>query len=134
MNWVERNRDHIEKIRAYVLGFQNTRPALFEWFQGGKDPLFPWAPESDRGTALLLFFCALYQNIGPEKLIRMLAALAKEYGTDLFRLNKLPFAELQAHLRRYQELEKGLETWLLWEKAPGILRTPARTMSSDEMT
>jgi hypothetical protein len=116
---VERNRDHIAKIRLYVSGFQKSEPPVFAWFQGGREPLFPWAPGSDRGTALLLCFCALYQNISPEKLIHFLAFLWREYGTDLFRLNKLPFEDLRKRVRARPELEN----WALAEKAPGILRS-----------
>gem|GEM_PF-1387203 len=119
MTWVERNTDQIEKIRAYVSGFRDFRPFPFEYFQGGTTPLFPLTPQSDRGTALLLCFCALYQNIRDEKLMRVLAYLWKEYDTDFFRLNKLPFGELQARIARLTDLEG----WELWTKVPGILRS-----------
>jgi hypothetical protein len=119
LTWVERNRDQIEKIRSYVSGFQNARPPVFEWFKGGADPLFPYTPESDRGTALLLFFCALYQNIRDEKLARVLAYLWKEYDVDLFRLSKLPFEDLQTRIQRLTDLDD----WVLWPKVPGILRS-----------
>jgi hypothetical protein len=119
LTWVERNKDHIENIRAYVLGFQNVRPPVFRWFQGGEEPLFPWAPQSDRGTAMLLFYCALYQNIREEKLVRFLAYLWKEYDKDVFRLNKAPFADLQQRVQRLTDLGD----WVLWSKAPGILRS-----------
>lgn len=119
MTWVERNRQHIENIRAYVAGFRSVRPSPFEYFQGGSTPLFPLAPESDRGTAMLLFFCALYQNIREEKLMRVLAFLWKEYDRDLFRLNKLPFGDLQARLQRLTDLAD----WEIWPKVPGILRS-----------
>jgi len=119
LTWVERNRDHIEKIRTYVLGFQNIRPPVLEWFAGGREPLFPYAPESDRGTAILLCFCALYQGIPAEKLIHLLAHLHEEYGKDFFRLSKLPFDELQARM----EARKELKQWDILEKAPGVLRS-----------
>src|SRR5690606_30307838 len=119
LTWVERNTDQIEKIRAYVSGFRDFRPFPFEYFQGGTTPLFPLTPQSDRGTALLLCFCALYQNIRDEKLMRVLAYLWKEYDTDFFRLNKLPFGELQARIARLTDLEG----WELWTKVPGILRS-----------
>jgi hypothetical protein len=119
LTWVERNREQIENIRAYVLGFQNVRPPVFRWFQGGAEPVFPWAPQSDRGTAMLLFFCALYQNIREEKLIRFLAYLWKEYDKDVFRLNKVPFAELQERVQRLTDLSD----WVLWSKVPGVLRS-----------
>ncbi len=116
---MERNRDHIEKIRCYVLGFRNARPPVFDWLQGGREPLFPWTPESDRGTAFLLCYCALCQNIGPEKLVRLLAYLWQEYGDDFFRLNKLSFEELQARIGKHP----GLQEWVLLPKAPGVLRS-----------
>jgi hypothetical protein len=119
LTWVERNRGQIEKIRTYIAGFGNSRPPVFEWFQGGREPLFPLEPQSDRGTALLLCFCALHQNIRPEKLIRVLAYLWKEYDVDFFRLSKLPFDELQARMRRLTDLDD----WVLWPKVPGILRS-----------
>jgi hypothetical protein len=119
LTWVERNRDHIEKIRAYVSDFRSARPPVFEWFQGGRDPLFPYAPESDRGTALLLCFCALYQGIHAEKLIRVLAYLYREYDSDFFRLSKLPFDDLQARMQRLTDLKD----WDLVSKVPGILRS-----------
>ena len=119
MTWVERNLDHIEKLRAYISGFQNTRPSLFNWFQGGREPLFPYTPESDRGTALLLCFCALYQKISEEKLIRVLGVLWQDYDVDLFRLGKLPYADLQNKIFQIPELNE----WGLRSKAPGILRS-----------
>lgn len=119
MTWVERNKDHIEKIRTYVLGFQNARPPVFDWFAGGREPLFPYAPESDRGTAILLCFCALYQGVPSGKLIRLLAHLHDSYGKDFFRLGKLPFDDLQARIGAWKELRQ----WDLLSKAPGILRS-----------
>lgn len=116
---MERNREQIEKIRIYLAGFREAKPPVFDWFQGGKDPLFPYAPESDRGTALLLCFCALYQGIQAEKLIRVLAYLFKEYGNDFFRLSKLPFDDLQARMDRLTDLRN----WEIAPKAPGILRS-----------
>jgi hypothetical protein len=119
LTWVERNKDHIEKIRTYVLGFQNERPAVLQWFHGGREPLFPYAPESDRGAAILLYFCALYQGLSEEKLIRLLAHLHEAYGNDFFRLGKLPFDELQARLQARKELAR----WDILPKVPGVLRS-----------
>jgi len=119
LTWVERNRDQIEKIRAYVLEFGEAHPAEFEWFQAGSHPLFPLAVESDRGSALLLAYCALYQGISARKLSQFLAYLWKEYDADFFRLNKLPFDELQARVAN----APGLGEWDLRGKAPGILRS-----------
>ena len=119
MTWVERNRDHIEKIRTYVLGFRDSKPQVFDWLAGGREPLFPYPPESDRGTAILLCFCALYQGISTEKLMRLLARLHEEYGADFFRLGKLPFDELQARIQSHPELGK----WDILAKAPGVLRS-----------
>jgi hypothetical protein len=119
LTWVERNKDHIAKIRTYVLGFQNSRPPVFDWFAGGREPLFPYPPESDRGTAILLCFCALYQGIPAEKLMRLLAHLHDAYGKDFFRLGKLPFDDLQAKIQARKELRQ----WDILSKAPGILRS-----------
>lgn len=51
--------------------------------------------------------------------MRVLAYLWKEYDLDFFRLNKLPFGELQARMQRLTDLEG----WELWPKVPGILRS-----------
>lgn len=119
MTWVERNRDHIEKIRTYVLGFRGSKPRVFDWMAGGREPLFPYAPESDRGTAVLLCFCALYQGISAENLMRLLARLHDEYGADFFRLGKLPFDDLQARIQARPELRN----WDILSKVPGVLRS-----------
>ena len=121
MSWAERNRDLADRIRAYVLAFQDRKPAVFEHFQGGSDPVFPMEAGSDRGVGLLLYYCSLYQGIGEERLLRVLSYLWREYGPDIFRLNHLPFADLQA---RIQSLD-DLDDWEIWPQVPGILRSVA---------
>ncbi len=116
---MERNPELIGKLRTYISDFQTIKPKLFDYFEGGSDPVFPLAPESDRGVALLLCFCALYQNISEKRLVRFLAYLWKEYGTDLFKLNRLPFQDLQERIQKLDDLRD----WVLWAKAPGILRS-----------
>ena len=117
--WVSRNQAELQKVRAYIENFPAHKPAVFRYFQGGTAPIFPMSPQSDQGTALLLCFCALYQNIEEEKLAGLLERLWGRYGTDVFRLNKLPFEALQKEIHRFP----GLANWALVEKAPGILRS-----------
>lgn len=119
MTWVERNRVHLENCRAYVAGFAGRAPAAFAWFQDGPLAKIPLAPESDRGTAVLLCFCALYQGISERKLMGLLAALWEAYGPDFLRLNKLPFEDLQARI----DAHPGLADWPIRKQAPGILRS-----------
>lgn len=121
MSWAERNPDLLHRIRAYVLAFQNVNPGVFAYFKGGTDPIFPLEPGSDRGMGLLLFFSSLYQNISEGRLARVLAYLWRQYDQDLFRINRMPFAELQSRLKALTDLED----WVLWPKAPGILRSVA---------
>jgi hypothetical protein len=119
LNWVERNPESIQKIRQYVSDFQNIKPTLFEYFEGGSCVLFPVKAESDRGVGILLCFCALYQNISEERLIRLLGDLWKSYGPDFFKLNRLSFQDLQDRIN----LRSDLQDWVLLSKAPGILRS-----------
>ena len=116
---MERNAKVIGKIRTYVTDFQTVKPKLFDHFQGGSVGTFPLNLESDRGVGLLLYFCALHQNIAEDRLVRVLAYLWEEYGTDPFKLNRLPFEDLQDRIQKLDDLED----WALWSKAPGILRS-----------
>lgn len=121
MSWEERNQDLADRIRAYVLEFRDVKPAVFAHFRGGADPVFPLDVASDRGTGLLLYFCALYQNIGEQRLVRVLAYLWKQYDKDLFRVSRLPFLDLQDKVKALTDLHD----WPLWPKVPGILRSVA---------
>ncbi len=120
MNWVERNPKQIESLRTFISEFQSVKPGVLSHFQGGSGKiLFPMPPESDRGVALLLCFCALHQNISEMRVIQLLAHLWDAYGTDLFKLNRMPFQDLQNKLQDF----KGLDDWDLLTKVPGILRS-----------
>jgi hypothetical protein len=117
---VERNPKLIGDLHTFILDFQSVKPGVFEFFQGGSaNTFFPLKPESDRGVALLLCYCALYQNISEKKLVRFLAYLWEAYGTDLFKLNRMPFQALQDKVHAFE----GLENWELMPKVPGILRS-----------
>ncbi|HLP41533.1 MAG TPA: hypothetical protein VK465_08505 [Fibrobacteria bacterium] len=119
MSWEERNRDLLERSRAYVLEFKDEKPPVFENFAGGADPLFPLELNSDRGVGLLLFFSALCQNISEERLVRVLAYLWKQYGTDMFRLNRLAFDDLHGRIMALTDLHD----WPLWTRTSGVLRS-----------
>ncbi len=121
MTWEERNRDLLERIRAYVQEFRGVRPTILQHFEGGADPVFPLAASSDRGVGMLLFYSALYQNIGEERLVRILAYLWKQFGPDLFRINRIPFADLHGRLMALTDLHD----WPLWTRSSGILRSVA---------
>lgn len=94
---------------------------MLRWFEGGEEPIIPLAPESDRGLALLLCFCALYQGVSEARLMRLLAGLWREYGPEFLRFNKHPFGDLQARI----DAEPGLDNWSIRKQAPGILRSAA---------
>lgn len=119
MSWEERNPERLDRIRAYVLAFRDAKPGILSHFQGGADPIFPLPAASDRGVGLLLFYCSLLQNISEGRLVRVLAYLWKRYDQDLFRINRLPFADLRDSLK----LLTDLRDWPLWPKSPGILRS-----------
>lgn len=119
MTWAERNSSLLPKIHAYCSDFNRMAPPPFAYFEKGSQPIFPIAVESDRGTALLLLYCALHHHISEDRLMRFLAYLWKEYDTDIFRLNRMPFEDLQNKIQRLNDLAK----WPLWPKAPGILRS-----------
>jgi hypothetical protein len=119
LTWVERNPECIAKIRTYISDFQNVKPKLFDYFEGARTPVFPFKVESEQGLGLLLFYCALYQNISQARLIRLLQDLWIAYGSDFFALNRLPFDTLQNRIQAMTDLED----WVLTTKAPGILRS-----------
>jgi hypothetical protein len=118
-SWVERNASQLDEIRLFVAGFRGRPPTPFAWFVGGDKNAIPIGPGSDRGVALLLAFCALYQGISEARLMGLLAALWKAYGPDFLKLNKLPFEELQARI----DTQPGLADWSIRKQAPGILRS-----------
>jgi hypothetical protein len=117
--WVERNRSRLDEIRLYVAGFRGRAPSLFAAFGHGEKAALPLSPDSDRGIALLLAYCALYQGISEARLLALLARLWRDYGTDFLKLNKLSFEELQARI----EAQPGLEGWAIRKQAPGVLRS-----------
>ena len=119
MTWIERNPDLIQKIRLYISDFQKIKPTLFDYFQGGRKEAFPFEAQSDKGCAILLFYCSLNQNITEEKLIQFLQFLWMEYHTDIFKLNRLPFQNLQEKIAS----EKRFQKWEILDKTPGILRS-----------
>jgi hypothetical protein len=118
-NWVERNRSRLDEIRLYISGFRDRPPTPFAWFAGGNKNAFSLEPGSDRGVALLLAFCALYQGLSEARLMALLTQLWNFYGPDFLRLNKLPFEELQTRI----EGQPGLADWSIRKQAPGILRS-----------
>lgn len=119
MTWADKHRPLLEKIRAYASDFAGIKPTVLEYFEGGSKEIFPLKAESDRGSAMLLIYCALRQNISEELLMGFLAHLWKEYGPDILRLNHLGFAELQGRVDAFP----GLREWSLRSKVPGILRS-----------
>jgi hypothetical protein len=119
VNWAERNQPLLKKMRAYASDFSRCKPLPFEYFSGGGKAIFPLAVESDRGVALLLFYSALRQGIREDRLARFLASLWEEYQVDVFRLNHVPFADLQRHVNAVAEIKM----WPLLPKVPGILRS-----------
>lgn len=117
--WVERHRDQIEILRTYVAGFRGHVPDIFSRLGKGAGSDFEFGPDSERGTAILLCFAALYQGIAAAKLMELLAALWRGYGSDFLRLNRLPFDGLKARINGHP----GLENWEIRKQAPGILRS-----------
>jgi hypothetical protein len=105
-------------------------------------PVFPFTPHSDKGLGVLLLAAAVHrpaarapsaalsataaspgrtelpEGFGAEGAI-LLAALYRDYGNDLFRLNRLPFGPLQARI------DVLAAHWDAEERArvPGILRS-----------
>jgi hypothetical protein len=109
----------LRKLRQYAEPFAAWQPPIFEFFPGGKSPLFPFLPESDRGLGMLLFQAALYRPGAENWSAQVLAGLYRVLGTDLFKVNRLPFAVLQKALT-------GLPRWPDPEeqrRVPGILRS-----------
>ncbi len=118
MNWTERNPQIAEALRNYFLAVQKQKPALFTAFKDGSNPQFPFKIDDDKGTGILLFYAAL-SGFKEDTNLNFLVALFKEYGNDIFRLNKLEFNTLQNFILAY----KPLGNHPLREKIPGILRS-----------
>lgn len=116
---MEENTDTISALREYVQGFEKIRPSVFDYFEGGSNPLIPLPVESERGAGTLFFFASLYQNITEPVLMRILSELWKEFGTDIFKLNRLPFARLNSKILSLP----GTEKWAFAQQAAGVLRS-----------
>lgn len=116
---MDENTKNIAQLRTYVLDFQKVLPTPFQYFSEGAQPLFPMTVESDRGVGMLLYYSALKQGISEKKIMQLLGYLWMEYSSDLFKLNRLPFDELQGKVNAFAELND----WEFLPKAPGILRS-----------
>lgn len=119
MTWVESHGGEVESFRAYIRGFDGILPEPLLYFRGGKSPIFPFDLESDQALGLLLLYCSLAQDISEARLIGFLGELCARYGTDIFRLNRLPFEDLQSLV----DGSPQLRNWSLRAQAPGILRS-----------
>jgi len=119
LTWVDENAQSISQLRTYVLNFQKVKPSVFDYFVDGATAQLPLAVNSDRGVAFLLYYCALKQEITEKKLMGLLVSLWNFYEADLFKINRLPFDELQSKILLHQELKD----WEFLPKAAGILRS-----------
>ena len=111
-----------ERLRAFAAPYAegaSSRVPLLRRFPGGPEPVFADAPDSDRGLGILLLAAALYRPGGDEAVAALLAELHARFGTDLFRLNRVPFERLQA------AVEDAAADWDADERrrVPGILRS-----------
>lgn len=114
-----------DALRRYVEACDASgflRPPVLARFGNpadGADRVFPFAPDSDRGLAVLLFAAALYRPGGAALAARVLAGLYQRYDTGLFKLNRLPFEPLRDAVA---ELAPRLEPEER-DRIPGILRS-----------
>jgi hypothetical protein len=114
-------RDYAEKFAAHP-------PAILDYFAradkgDSEEALFPFAPDSDRGLGILLLAASLHRpdassSFGRES-ATIVAGLYRHFGTDVFKLNRVPFANLQAHI---EVLASGLDAEDR-ARVPGILRS-----------
>ncbi len=114
----------LQKIRAYAEPFESIRPAVFALFPGNTQTLFPFEPESDRGLGVLLLAAALHRPGGEALTARILADLYRAFGTDIFKLNRIPFEKV----RETVQATFAAEAALILDEAeqariPGILRS-----------
>lgn len=111
-----------ERLRAFAEPYASAPLAhvpILRRFPGGPSEAFTDAPDSDRGLGILMLAAALYRPGGEEQAAALLAGLHARFGTDLFRLNRVPFPRLRDAV---EELAAG------WDPAesrrvPGILRS-----------
>jgi hypothetical protein len=116
---IEITPDTLARLRRYAEAFRAHPHPIFAHFPGESDPVFPFAPGSDRGLGVLLLTASLHQP-GAESIgARLLAGLYRAHGNDIFRLNRLPFEPLR------DEVAALAPTWEEAARAriPGILRS-----------
>ncbi len=113
----------LEALRRYAGEFEaaDRSPPVFAHFPGGSDPVFPFAPDSDRGLGALLMAAALYRPGGEALAARVVSGLYRRYELHLFKLNRLPFEPLQEAVAALVA-PAGLES-AERERIPGILRS-----------
>ncbi len=111
----------LESLRQYARGFEagGRTPPILAHFAGGADPVFPFAPDSDRGLGMLLMAAALYRPEGEEAAARLLAGLYRRYDSSIFKLNRQPFEPLRDAVA---ELAPRLDPEDR-DRIPGILRS-----------
>lgn len=108
----------LDALRRYAAPFADVLPPALAAF-AGRDPVFPYAPGSPRGLAVLLLAAALHWPDGEEAAVRALAWLHARFGEDLFRLNRVPFEALaEAVLASGAYPDEGER-----KRVPGILRS-----------
>jgi hypothetical protein len=116
---IEITPDALARLRRYTEAFRANPHPIFAHFPGGADPVFPFAPGSDRGLGVLLLAAALHQPGAESAVARVLAGLYRAHGNDIFRLNRLPFEPLR------DEVAALAPSWEKTARAriPGILRS-----------
>ena len=109
----------LEKVRLYAEPFRHHPPPVFAHFPGGTDPVFPFAPDSDRGLGIILLVATLHRPDGEASAVRIVAGLYRLHGNDVFRLNRLPFDPLREEIAALAgNVEAGERV-----RIPGILRS-----------
>lgn len=106
-------------IQSYVKGFESYKPPSFYWAKGELQSQLPFPLRSERFLRWQLFKAGLYQNLGEAGVDKLLLGLYTCYRDDLFQISKFPSAELHSTLNQFSQYQ----TWSLWPKVPGILRS-----------
>jgi len=123
----------VQMLRAYAEAFAAHPPALLAHFPDNASLAadstsvrFPFAADSDRGLGVVLLAAALHRpgsqsaaaGWGSEA-AALVAGLFEAYGTDVFRLNRLPFDPLRDRVAGLAPLMEAADR----ARVPGIARS-----------
>lgn len=107
-----------EALRRYAAAFEAHPPEILAALSG-PEQVFPFEAGSDRGLGILLLCASLYRPGAEADNARLIVSLFERFGSDVFRLNRIPFEDLRDAVESSGAISDAAER----ARVPGILRS-----------